>query len=466
MPRGTKSRANARPDTQIGGRSVHTRGGITPKRPGRAKAAQTADALASALGATSDIAEVYGKHQRVEDAKQQRLQAFKDFHKDATNDVSRDEAEKRAAFSNDDYRKTYMRLSYSQQAKGLSSDIQQHAQDMMNDPDVGVDEVEQYIDATTSGAIQGIDDPEAVDVFANRLTSDAEQLKKKARGIAVERQQTAGEAKLNGFIDDAVSEGIDGPDFVNHALKMAGNLNVSQDSARAAIAQAVVNKADQATDPSMLDVLDAKGDDGVALSDYPEIHDTVERARQKIEADVDQQTSAAELKQRYALRRKMDSGALTMSDIQRVNHDHPDWYTPDQLTSMLSRSQSKAQKVTAQRREAAAATAGRVSPVAMRMKTHSDQQAVFGHMREGIFGQHEDTPEGRQQAFMDYATRVAELSGGVAGVKDDWLAAQLNAGAEAPSPDGSMPDAFRAGYQRYKMLKHDPQTRGLLDNLL
>lgn len=93
----------------------------SPNAPGRTKAAQTADALASIAGMVGT------------------------------------------------YTKQYMRLSYAQQAKGLSEDIQQHAQDMMDDPDVGVDEVEQYIDATTSGAIQGIDDPDAVDVFANRL---------------------------------------------------------------------------------------------------------------------------------------------------------------------------------------------------------------------------------------------------------------------------------------------------------
>lgn len=467
MPHGKKTRANARRSPRPEQRQVHTRGGVVAERPGRTRASQLADSLSSVAGAVGTYAERKAKEQEEEEAKQQQLQAYKDFHSDQNNEVSREEAQQRQAFGNDTYAQQYMRLSYAEQAGEISKDVQKHAQDMLQDPDTGIDEVEQYIDATTSGAIQGIDDPEAVDVFANRLTSDAEQLKSQARKVAVARQQQDGVEKFNARVDEVVdNDELHGRDGIEMMQNIATRLNISQEKARGSIANALFRKAAAEKDPSVLDPLFAEDDNGVSLADDPEIRDKAYRARDKIEAEAEQQTTAAELKQRYALQRKVETGSLTMGDIQQVNQDHPDWYTPNQLASMLSQSKDVARKESTQRREAAAMTAGRVSPVAMRMKTHSEQQKAFSYMRQGILGQHSDTPEDRQQAFMIYATRVAELSGGVSGVRDDWLAAQLNAGAEAPSSDGSMPEGFRAGYARYKALKSDPQTRGLLDNML
>ncbi|ROO26777.1 hypothetical protein [Salinisphaera orenii] len=467
MPRGNRSQANARPDSDFGQRQERTQGGVVAERPGRTKTQQTADALVSVADTVSGIAQKQSAKAQKEEAKQQRLQAFKDFHADVNKDVDMEQAKERAEFGNEDYSRTYMRLSYSQQAKDVSADMAEQAERMMNDPEVGVDEVETYLDATASGAIQGVEDPEAVDVYANRLSSDAQKLKAEARDVAIKRQQQDGRAKLNAQIDDLAEQGVLGSADSMEILENAGaKLNVSQNRVHAMVANAAIRRAEESTDPSKLDFLFEENEDGVAIADNPELHDSLLRARDQIESEAEQRTSAAELTEHYSLRRKMESGALTMDDIQRVNREHPDWYSPNQLASMLSRSQDTARQAAARRREAAAATSGQVSPVSMRMKTHSEQQEVFGHMRRGIFSQHEETPEGRQQAFVDYATRVAELSGGVGGVKDDWLAAQLNAGAEAPSADGSMPDAFRAGYSRYRALKDDPRTRGLLDNLL
>ena len=73
-----------------------------------------------------------------EQAKAQRLQAYKDFHEDGTQDVSREQAKERGAFADADYARTYSRLSYAEKAKDLSEDIHQHTQTMMDDPTIGI----------------------------------------------------------------------------------------------------------------------------------------------------------------------------------------------------------------------------------------------------------------------------------------------------------------------------------------
>ena len=466
MPRDNRHEANARQSVRIGGRKVMSRGGIVGARPGRTSTEEKADALVAFADAASGYAGRQSAEMEQEQTKAQRLQAYKDFHEDGTQDVSREQAKERGAFADADYARTYSRLSYAEKAKDLSEDIHQHTQTMMDDPTIGIDEVEAYIDATTSGAIQGVDDPDAVEVFANRLTSDAEQLKTKARGVAIERQKLDGRAKLNARMDDMAAENLLGRPEARATLEDQGKaLNIPQSDVHAAMTDRLIRKAEEAKDPAMLAPLFKENDDGVSLADNPDLRSTILQARDDIEAEAEEQTSAAELTQRYDLHRKVNAGSLSMRDIQSLNREHPDWYTPDQLATMLTRSQSKAQAAANERRETTRLMSGRTSPASLAGMPKSDRLRRLANVKARLQANHEDTPEGQKAATRDYLTFLAAPDGGGNIVTDDRLKDTLTAGALSRSQDGSVPDQFKHAYAVYRMTRDNPELRGLTGNL-
>ena len=84
MPRDNRHEANARQSVRIGGRKVMSRGGIVGARPGRTSTEEKADALVAFADAASGYAGRQSAEMEQEQAKAQRLQAYKDFHEDGS----------------------------------------------------------------------------------------------------------------------------------------------------------------------------------------------------------------------------------------------------------------------------------------------------------------------------------------------------------------------------------------------
>lgn len=468
MPRENRTRANVRPDTQIGGRRVRSRGGVAPERAGRTQAAQTADALVTAAGAAGDFAQRKAEEQAKERAKEQRLEAYQDYHADAAQGVTIEQAKAREAFGSDDYSDTYMRLSYGQHAREDSEELSRQVQEWSNDPDIGVDEINRRIDSEVSGIVSGLDDPDAVNVYANRLSSEAERLKQQATQTAIERQQNAGLQQLTAQIDDiADNDMLGSPESIQILEQTATNLNLSQSQAHKLIFNAASRKAIDDRDPTALDFLTREDENGVALADDPEIRDQYERTRSKVEAAKDREVTAGELEQTYQRNLKIKNGEYTFADAAREARDDPTGHTADQLVGYVMQSHDNAQSA----REATAAQTQRLresnNAEGIRRMTGGDQKDTLSDRFALIEQQTEDSPEGRQRAMMAYGQYLGDqlnFAGG--GISENVLGPYLNSSATATTNDGSVSPAFQSKYEVYKQLESNPRTRGVANQVM
>lgn len=186
------------------------------------------------------------------------------------------------------WRKGYMRMHGWMQAAKTSSEFESLYEERKLDPSF---DVNAELDRHMAESLNGLTDKDALEGFMERTSSLRSSYMNEQAKLQTQILRQQDQDNLQTFVNDSVAPLVkEGPEatrsWLNGFMETQRYRGYTRRELAAMSADAFVSRALETLDPSVLDALDVKDESGIAITDNPEIGNTVRAARENIQKNL------------------------------------------------------------------------------------------------------------------------------------------------------------------------------------